>query len=299
MASSKQKVTSNDITSQTEEEISFKQGAEGGAKELSSETGSDSVSNDKGNAGNGDSDKWDIISKQLEGICNRLDRLESQSYEQKSTEHNVSPGVNAATVSDVQRDFERIRDSLIRIPVPEGLKVHDNSAGISKDQKPALKILSKCARYSETALKVLQQVKSVNESTDSELSCVYTCLAAQVNYLQSEFTSIVVKSTFDDDTTRVFRQFENNTAIFSDEALRNVRVAAELSALSQRSGARQRNTSNYNRGFGNRGRFPRGDSFPDRDRGYNRQQSMLPSFFRNSRSDFRPPSSGPMRDNDS
>ena len=151
--------------------------------------------------------------------------------------------------------------------------MHDNSAGISKDQKPALKILSKCARYSETALKILQQVKSVNESTDSELSCVYTCLAAQVNYLQSEFSSIVVKSTFDDDTTRVFRQFENNTAIFSDEALRNVRVAAELSALSQRSGPRQRN--NYTRGFGNRGR--RSDSFTDRDRGYSRQPAF-PSF---------------------
>ena len=119
---------------------------------------------------NPSSDKWDICSKQLEVICSRLDRLKTQSYEQKSTEQYVKPGVGAATASDVQRDFEHIRDSLIRIPVPEGLKakMHDNSAGISKDQKPALKILE---RYSETALKILQQVKSVNESTDSELPC--------------------------------------------------------------------------------------------------------------------------------
>ena len=59
-----------------------------------------------------------------------------------------------------------------------------------------------------------------------------------MHFLQNEYTSLVVKSTFYDDTAKIFRQLENNLSTFSESALRIIRVAAELSTLS---GPRSRN----------------------------------------------------------
>ncbi|GFR62799.1 hypothetical protein ElyMa_000139000 [Elysia marginata] len=60
------------------------------------------------------------------------------------------------------------------------------------------------------------------------------------------------KIDINEETSRLFRSFENNSAAFSDDALRNVRVAAELSAAQTRFSSN--NNNNNNRGRGRRGR---------------------------------------------
>ena len=70
-------------------------------------------------------------------------------------------------------------------------------------------------------------------------------------FLQSEYTSLVVKATFDTETERIYRQFENNSTTFSDISLQNVRVAAELAAVLNRG------QSSTNRRVYERGSFPR------------------------------------------
>ena len=62
MASSKQEDISSVLNSQTDEEISFKEGAEGGAKELSSVV----IVSTTTKAMPDICDKWDIVLKQLE-----------------------------------------------------------------------------------------------------------------------------------------------------------------------------------------------------------------------------------------
>ncbi|GFO02318.1 hypothetical protein PoB_002882300 [Plakobranchus ocellatus] len=155
---------------------------------------------------------------------------------------SVPPGSISPTeqfgAADIQHDFERIRDSLVRIPVPTGLKVSDSSVGIKQECRPALKILSKCARYGETGLKILSQIVDEPGETinvkKSDLDSIFVTLAAEVNFLQSEFAALVVKSTFNEDTSRIFRSFENNQGSFSETSLQNVRVAAELAAAQSR-----------------------------------------------------------------
>ncbi|GFO30047.1 reverse transcriptase [Plakobranchus ocellatus] len=155
---------------------------------------------------------------------------------------SVPPGSISPTeqfgAADIQRDFERIRDSLVRIPVPTGLKVSDSSVGIKQECRPTLKILSNCARYGETGLKILSQIADEPGETinvkKSDLDSIFVTLAAEVNFLQSEFAALVVKSTFNEDTSRIFRSFENNQGSFSETSLQNVRVAAELAAAQSR-----------------------------------------------------------------
>ena len=223
-------------------------------------------------------EKLSNLQLSVNSINQRVDRLESQEEEVSFPTHsqNVDPTVgeptsdhirsnsqptilgpsaaSSSTVADIQRDFERVRDSLQRTPVPDGYRVHDSAVGIKQECKQSLRLLSKCARYAETSLKIVNNVSVTNNTvniSEGELNCLFTCLAAQINYLQNEFTSLVVKSTFDEETARIFKQFENNSSTFSDNSLRNIRVAAELSTLS----TRQARRGNPTRGRNGRGNF--------------------------------------------
>ncbi|GFR62606.1 hypothetical protein ElyMa_000135100 [Elysia marginata] len=68
----------------------------------------------------------------------------------------------------------------------------------------------------------------------SDLDSIFVALAAEVNFLQSGLAALVVKSTFNEDTSRIFRSFKNNQGSFSEASLQNVRVAAELAAAQSR-----------------------------------------------------------------
>ena len=170
-----------------------------------------------------------------------------------------------STAADIQKDYERVRDSLNRTPVPDGFRVHDSAVGIKQENKQALKILSKCARYSETALKIVNGVTVIDNQvriSEGELNCLFTCLAAQINFLQCEYTSLVVKSTFDEETASIFRQFENNTQTFSDDSLRSIRVGAELSSLTARNSQAGAGRRVAQRGHRSERGFPRGQRRP-------------------------------------
>ena len=87
-------------------------------------------------------------------------------------------------------------------------------------------------------MKIMLQI-SDNDSdvvniNKSDIEKLFIFLNAQCEYLKSEYASPVVKSNFNDTTSRHFRSFKNNSAAFSDDSLRNVRIAAELAAVQNR-----------------------------------------------------------------
>ncbi|KAK3774908.1 hypothetical protein RRG08_007266 [Elysia crispata] len=154
----------------------------------------------------------------------------------------------ACSTIDVTQEFERVRDKLNRVSLPSSYKVHDSAAGIKQDCKPALKVISRCARFAETGLKQLSTFERDDNgmfclsSSDDEVQSLFTIFAAQSSFLKAEYSSLVVKSSFSAETSRLFRAFENNTSTFSESSLRNMRVAAELSSLSSLSSAHSQPT---------------------------------------------------------
>ena len=62
---------------------------------------------------------------------------------------------------------------------------------------------------------------------------LFTIFHSQIHFLQSEYSTQVVKSTFDEETRRLFRSFQNNTNVFSDSSLSNMKLATELSAMTE------------------------------------------------------------------
>ena len=174
------------------------------------------------------------------------------------------------------KEFDQVKDSVARVSLPQHLKLVDSSAGIKAESKPTLKIISKTARIAETGFKILSTLTPTNSNnsdtrpdsvtvSQDNLGALFTLFAAQMQFLQQEYANIVVKNTFDEETSRLFRQFENHTSAFSSSQLANVRVAAELAAVSSRqnrrrgredrgsfSGGFQRGTTAFRRNFSRR-----------------------------------------------
>ena len=172
-------------------------------------------------------------------------------------EDDLSPveAGSSSNTAELQRSYEIIRDSLTKVYLPEDLHVYDSKSGISRECQSTLSVLSKCSRYTETALKQLSVIVDNPEVQRSavlpDLRKLFTVLQAEVGYLQGEYTGLMVKSKFDDNTTSLFKCFERNQAAFSDQALNHLRCAAEISAISHRQTGRSRGGRG---GFSGRGR---------------------------------------------
>ena len=149
---------------------------------------------------------------------------------------NSSPlGSASPSEFDIQKRFENLRDSLSRIQLPPDCKVNESQQGIKSECKPALKVISKTARFAEAGLKLISQYSPSDAEeyalTSADIEKLYIIIfQAQINYLQGEYSSLVVRSTFDEETSRLFRAFQNNSQALSEMTLNNVRLAAKLTS---------------------------------------------------------------------
>ena len=244
------------------------------------------------------------LSEVLNVLSAQLERLETKvdNQQQANNEHLTNPpfstgdtagtnavplqqgpGPNTTTLGsasppefDIQKKFDSLKDSLAKIQLPPECKVNESQQGIKSDCKPPLKIITKTARFAETGLKLISQLNTQNPDSElytltaTDIEKLYIIFQAQINYLQSEYSGLVVRSTFDEETSRLFRAFQNNSQAFSERSLNNVRLAAELTSISSRhsrgsSSRGFRGNSSYRRSFGNRGgpRTSRGFHPPD------------------------------------
>ncbi|KAK3740824.1 hypothetical protein RRG08_042808 [Elysia crispata] len=101
----------------------------------------------------------------------------------------------ACSTIDVTQEFERVRDKLNRVSLPSSYKVHDSAAGIKQDCKPALKVISRCARFAETGLKQLSTFERDDNGmfclSDNEMQSLFTIFPAQSSFLNAEYSSLV------------------------------------------------------------------------------------------------------------
>ena len=145
----------------------------------------------------------------------------------------MSPlGPESISPSEVEREFLQIKDSLNKITLPNECKVFDGKQGIARENQGTLTVISKCARYTESALKQMSVLK-VNDQ-DINIQKLYSILFAQINFLQSEYAALLVKSKFDSDTSNLFKCLEKNSSALAGKSLDNLKVAAEITAAKQR-----------------------------------------------------------------
>ena len=227
-------------------------------------------------------------------ILNRLDRVEAET---KSLAHGrdlhdiethrgascLDPGPaladgkkpdfectaegSPAQQQDLQAEFATLKDALQKVKLPADLILNESKSGIRKDDQHTLTILGRSARYSEVALKLMSTWSSANEVTESDLKQIISIHYAHMRFLQDEYANLVVLGKYPKETAQMFRSLQKNTSGLSSEALKNLKLAVEVTAQSQ---TQVNSSPSTGRG---RGFFGRGRGFNNYRRGFNRNFS--------------------------
>ena len=94
----------------------------------------------------------------------------------------------------LQEVFKIIQDSVSRTRLPPELRLND-SGGVKRKAQPIFNVIRKCARYTETVLKLISHVDQNNGTSQRVMDDIQSCLVAEMRYLQEEYTGIVVTRT--------------------------------------------------------------------------------------------------------
>lgn len=163
---------------------------------------------------------------------------------------NPGPPNNLEAARDIQVEFEAITQTVQNIQLPPEFIVRTQATGIQKEQQPALNVIKKTAKYTETSLKILQQLNP-ETITEEDIEKLVQIQFAQVKYLQEEVGHVVVSSNFDAGTARLYRALRRNTSILNDEAIATLERAVTVSGAMSRGS--QHHTTGRGRGYNNRG----------------------------------------------
>ncbi len=117
---------------------------------------------------------------------------------------------------DLQSDYRVIQDSYSKVRLPLDLKFSGSQKGLKPETRDTAAILSTTARYTETCLKVLQDISTRSADSSSavnnHLDELSTCLVAQLRFLQEEQNALFVQGSFGKKTHALYRQFKRNTS---------------------------------------------------------------------------------------
>jgi hypothetical protein len=135
--------------------------------------------------------------------------------------------------------------------------------------------LQKAVKYSETTIKLIDALLARNEdpSVADMMQNILTTQTACIQYLQDEYSALVVHGTVDKDTAKIFRSLQKNTSGLSAANPVHLQHATAIAAAR---GVHYQSTGSFrDRGYGARGfqnsRFGR-RGFP-RSRGASYQEN--------------------------
>ena len=164
---------------------------------------------------------------------------------------NCASSLSAATTptASVDAEFQRLRNSVQSVRLPPNLTLQESRQGVKREDLPLFNVLAKCARYTETTMKLCAPADGDSHED------VFNCMYAMIKYIQDEYAALVVSSTFDPNVSRVFRSLQRNTG-FTAETMEHLRSATTIaSAYRPQPPARARGRGGGRHGFQNRDLF--------------------------------------------
>ena len=180
------------------------------------------------------------ISERLSAVEIKLDSHVKQgpdSKEDSKKDDKERPVEGAAALSpteaaaeDINGEFNAIKNSLMSIRLPADLMLQESREGIKRDDLTTYNILGKSARFVETNLKLLKKLQTQNEIDQSFLEDYETVNVAHIKYLKDEYTALLVQGSFKEDTAKFFRKLQKGTSPFSDQAIRNLKTAIDITS---------------------------------------------------------------------
>ena len=100
----------------------------------------------------------------------------------------------AGVGSDTQGEFQTLKDSFSRLKLPSEIKLTESRQVIQRADQEVYHILTRCARYSETSLKLLSTIEPGTIITAETLEQFFLINQAQIQYLQDESVNLCQQS---------------------------------------------------------------------------------------------------------
>ena len=161
--------------------------------------------------------------------------------------------------SSIQDVYKGIKDKVSNIKIPPELRCGTSKAGIRCEDNNAANIISNCARYVETTIKLLWSLDE--EPTREELIEMFQIQKAHSDYLRQEHSALVVSSQFGGKTSQLFKNLSRGTTNLDEKQLDTLLKAVQITSNDPNSRSRPRDNfrgrgnnfgSYINSGFGSR-----------------------------------------------
>jgi hypothetical protein len=147
--------------------------------------------------------------------------------------------LNTNAPEDLTAAFQTISDTVQKVLLPPDFCVKITKQGMNREQQAAINIVTKTAKFSEVTLKCLSRFQPGRVIAEDELERLLTIQVAQTRFLQDEMAALLVQSQFDPTTTcttKMFRNLQRNSSVFTPNTLSNLERAVTISAACARGG---------------------------------------------------------------
>jgi len=143
----------------------------------------------------------------------------------------AGPGPQQATASvavDYQAEYGVIKDSVVGIQLPKNWKLKESRRGVKKDDIPVFEVIKDCARYTETALKILGYGPASTQGLAAcDVQAVITTLLAELQFLEDKYSALVVRSKHSKEVASMFELYNAGTSGLSQRHRQNLVMAVQ------------------------------------------------------------------------
>ena len=172
---------------------------------------------------------------------------------------NQGPHTEQSSASvDVQEEYRAISDSVSKVRLPVDQKLN-NRGGVTANLRAHSNTITRCARYTETILKLIYGLKANEPVSELDIANLFTVANAEIKFLQDEYAALVAENKYGSDTASLFRDLQHNSSVFSEEKVATLKSAIELQGAANTAQNRQRGRGGFRGrrsfygGYGNRG----------------------------------------------
>lgn len=171
----------------------------------------------------------------LQTLTNSVDTLVRHNADSQgpAAGNTRSPTPATPVGPELQNLARQVQDKYKSVTLDSNHKLHEDRAGVRREDQKTLNVISRSGRFVETGLKIIQSAN--NPESDGTLSSdkaseLYTVLLAHLAYLQDEYGCVFVGSLGDQTTAKIFRQLRKNTSALPSDAIADLRAAAQVAA---------------------------------------------------------------------
>ncbi|KAH3862025.1 hypothetical protein DPMN_024981 [Dreissena polymorpha] len=126
-----------------------------------------------------------------------------------------TPGAARLGQSDLQGDFQALRDTLSKVKLPAEVRLNDCMQGIKRADQPLMNVLSKCNRYCETGIQLLCSLEAGTELDQNTLDDLFLIQHALIKFLHEEFAALLVGGPFDSSTAKIIRSLQKTRLVLT------------------------------------------------------------------------------------